>query len=308
MRLPDPKAPLLQVHPRDGREGDGLPEGSVLEGRRDHLRELRAREDDGVLLRTRLDPALQWGPDHSHRGHLAALARQRRSARRRGDGAQGHATIQGSTDIATLYNMLPGYLWMPDVAKNHDTWRDYARDETAKTGWWSNFHKYITSQMKAWYGENFDAETGELFDHFPRLSGDHSYFPTIMEMKDGGVKGCFAFGQNFAVGGPHARLTRDALRNLDWLVVLDAYEVETATAWKSDGADPKDCGTEVFFMPCALVAEKDGSFTQTQRMLQWHDKAVEPPGDARSDAWFISIWGAGSRSSTRTPKNRTTRS
>jgi formate dehydrogenase major subunit len=101
------------------------------------------------------------------------------------------------------------------------------------------------------------------------------------------VKGCFVFGQNFAVGGPHIKMARDALRNLDWLVVLDAYEVETATVWKTDGVKPEECGMEVFFMPCALVAEKDGSFTQTQRMLQWHDRAVEPPGDARSDAWFV---------------------
>ncbi len=200
---------------------------------------------------------------------------------------RGHATIQGSTDIATLYNILPGYLTMPDVNKDHDTWEDYVEDETASTGWLSNFPKYITSIMKAWYGDAFDAENGELFDHFPRLSGDHSYYPTILEMKDGGVKGCFVFGQNFAVGGPHARMARDGIRNLDWLVILDAYEIETATAWKSDGVDPKECPTEVFFMPCALIAEKDGSFTQTQRMLQWHDKAVEPPGDARSDAWFV---------------------
>ena len=201
---------------------------------------------------------------------------------------RGHATIQGSTDIATLYNILPGYLPMPDVSKEHDTWKDYVEDETADTGWWVNFPKYITSIMKAWYGDAFDPENGdEIFDHFPRLSGDHSYYPTIMEMKDGGVEGCFVFGQNFAVGGPHARMARDGLRNLDWLVVLDAFGVETADAWKLDGVDPKECATEVFFMPSALIAEKDGSFTQTQRMLQWHDKAVEPPGDARSDAWFV---------------------
>jgi formate dehydrogenase major subunit len=200
---------------------------------------------------------------------------------------RGHATIQGSTDIATLYNILPGYLPMPDVAKNHDTWQGYVETETAETGWWSNFPKYATSIMKAWYGEAFDPENGdEIFDHFPRLSGDHSYYPTIMDMKDGKVKGCFVFGQNFAVGGPHARMARDGIRNLDWAVVLDAFEVETATAWELDGVDPKECGTEVFYMPCALIAEKDGSFTQTQRMLQWHDKAVEPPNDARSDAWF----------------------
>ena len=199
---------------------------------------------------------------------------------------RGHATIQGSTDIATLYNILPGYLTMPDVNKPHDTWRDYVENETAETGWWSNFDKYITSIMKAWYGEEFDAENGELFDHFPRLSGDHSYYPTLFEMKDRNVKGCFVYGQNFAVGGPHAKLARDAIRSLDWLVILDAFEVETATSWKMDGVDPEECGTEVFFMPCALISEKEGSFTQTQRLLQWHDKAVEAPGDARSDAWF----------------------
>jgi formate dehydrogenase major subunit len=129
-----------------------------------------------------------------------------------------------------------------------------------------------------------------------------------MAMKDRDVKGSFVFGQNFAVGGPHARLARDALRGLEWLVVLDAFEVETATAWKMDGVKPEETGTEVFFIPTALVAEKDGSFTQTQRMLQWHDKSVEPPDDAKSDAWFVFHLGRRSRSSTRTPRTRATRS
>ena len=200
---------------------------------------------------------------------------------------RGHATIQGSTDIATLYDILPGYVPMPDVEKDHDTWRDYVETETAETGWWSNLPKYATSLMRAWYGDAFDAEEGRLFDHFPRISGDHSFYPTLLDMKDGEVKGSFIFGQNLAVGGPHAKLARSALRSLDWLVVLDAYEVETAAVWKLDGVPPEECGTEVFLIPSALVAEKDGSFTQTQRMLQWHDKAVEPPGDARSDAWFV---------------------
>src|ERR687890_2080285 len=201
---------------------------------------------------------------------------------------RGHATIQGSTDIATLYNILPGYLPMPDVNLDNDTWDDYVESQTADTGWWNNFPKYITSMFKAWYGEAFDPEKGdEVFEYFPRLTGDFSYYPTIVDMKDGDVKGCFVFGQNFAVGGPHVRLAQDALRTVDWLVVVGAYEVGTATAWKMEGVDPEECATEVFFIPSALVAEKDGSFTQTQRMLQWHDKAVEPPGDARSDAWFV---------------------
>ena len=200
---------------------------------------------------------------------------------------RGHATIQGSTDIATLYNVLPGYLPMANAQRNHDTWDDYVRTETAETGWWSNFPKYITSIMKAWYGEAFDPNNADdLFDYFPRISEDHSFYPALLNMKDGVTKGCFVFGQNFAVGGPHVQVAQDGLRNLDWLVVLDAYGIETAEAWKL-GGNPEECGTEVFFIPSALVAEKDGSFTQTQRMLQWHDKSVEPPDDARSDAWFV---------------------
>src|SRR5262249_40191490 len=47
-----------------------------------------------------------------------------------------------------------------------------------------------------------------------------------------------------------------------------------------------EIGTEVFFLPAAAHTEKDGTFTNTQRLLQWHHKAVEPPGDARSELWF----------------------
>jgi len=200
---------------------------------------------------------------------------------------RGHATIQGSTDIATLYDLLPGYVAMPDANRGHDTWEDYVEREAAQTGWWSEFPAYATSIMKAWYGDAARPENGYLFDRFPRLNGDHSYYPTIMDMKSGDVKGAFVFGQNFAVGGPHGRLARDAIRNLDWFVVLDAYPIETSEAWKLDGVDPATVGTEVFAIPSALVAEKEGSFTQTQRMVQWHDKSVDPPDDARSDAWFV---------------------
>src|SRR3712207_5782447 len=73
---------------------------------------------------------------------------------------RGHATIQGSTDIATLYNILPGYLPMPDVNKNHDTWENYVGEETAETGWWNNFPRYVTSLMKAWYRS--EEHTSEL--------------------------------------------------------------------------------------------------------------------------------------------------
>jgi formate dehydrogenase major subunit len=49
----------------------------------------------------------------------------------------------------------------------------------------------------------------------------------------------------------------------------------------------EDIQTEVFLMPAASHLEKEGTFTNTQRLLQWRDKALEPPGDARSELWFM---------------------
>jgi formate dehydrogenase major subunit len=222
---------------------------------------------------------------------------------------RGHATIQGSTDIATLYNILPGYLPMPDVNMDNDTWRDYVEGQTASTGWWNNFPKYITSLMKAWYGEAFDPANGdEVFDHFPRLSGDHSYYPTIMAMKDRDVKGAFVFGQNFAVGGPHARLARDGIRALEWLVVLDAYPIETATAWKMDGVNPEECATEVFFCPrrssprkTAPLLRPSACSSGTTRPSSRRTTPAPTPGTSSTS-------GAGSRRCTRTRTTRATRS
>ena len=87
-------------------------------------------------------------------------------------------------------------------------------------------------------------------------------------------------------------MQRFGLANLDWLVVRDLQMIESATFWK-DGPEietgelvTEEIGTEVFFLPAASHVEKAGTFTQTQRMLQWRHKAVEPPGDCRSDLWF----------------------
>ena len=111
-------------------------------------------------------------------------------------------------------------------------------------------------------------------------------------MIEGKVKGYFLWGQNPAVGSAGARLQRLALAKLDWLVVRDLAMIESATFWQDSPEiatgelATEQIGTEVFFLPAAAHVEKAGSFTNTQRMLQWHHKAVEPPGDARSDLWF----------------------
>jgi formate dehydrogenase major subunit len=205
---------------------------------------------------------------------------------------RGHASIQGSTDIPTLYNILPGYLPMPHPHA-HQTHRDYVDANAAETGYWGHMEDYLTSLLKAWWGNAATPETDWAFDYLPRITGSHSAYQTAIDMLDGKVKGYFLMGENPAVGSANSRLHRLALAQLDWLVVRDTSLLESATFWQ-DGPEvasgeivPERCGVEVFFLPAAAHAEKDGTFTNTQRLLQWHHKAVEPKGECRSELWFM---------------------
>jgi formate dehydrogenase major subunit len=199
---------------------------------------------------------------------------------------RGHASIQGSTDIPTLYNLLPGYLPMPKGPKDQ-TFDDYLRKNSTDFGWWSEFPKYFVSLMKAWYGEAAQRENGWCYASLPLLTGDHSHMTTVADMADGKVKGYFVMGENPVVGSMNGPLHRKGLRALDWLVVRDFALIETADFWREGEVRPEDIGTEVFFFPAAAHTEKDGSFTNTQRLLQWHHKAVEPPGDCESELDFV---------------------
>jgi formate dehydrogenase major subunit len=201
---------------------------------------------------------------------------------------RGHATIQGSTDIATLYNLLPGYLPAPSAQiAEHDTFDGYIRREMPTTGWWANGRKYVVSFMKAWYGDNATAENDWGYEFLPKNVGDHSHMPMFTAMHDGVIKGFMAIGQNPAVGGQNATYQRAGLARLEWMVVRDIFMTETAEFWKApDVGDPSAVQTEVFFLPSTTTPEIDGSYTNTQRLLQWHEKAVEAPADCRSDLWF----------------------
>ena len=204
---------------------------------------------------------------------------------------RGHASIQGSTDIPTLFDLLPGYLPMP-FAHGDDDLASYVRDESVEKGFWANTGDYMVSLLKAWWGDAATAGNDFCYDYLPRLTGSHSTYETVLEQIAGTCKGYFLFGQNPAVGSANARMQRMGLANLDWLVVRDLVMIESATFWQN-GPEletgemrTEDIKTEVFFMPAAAHTEKSGSFTNTQRMLQWHHTAVEPAGDARSDLWF----------------------
>jgi formate dehydrogenase major subunit len=195
---------------------------------------------------------------------------------------RGHASIQGSTDIPTLYDILPGYLPMP-TEKDADL-ATYFEKHKASKGWWNNIDRYMVSLLKAYYGDAATPANDFGFGLLPRLTGDHSYFGYWLDMMDGNMEGLLVMGQNPAVGSPNAKLERAALGKLKWLVVRELVETETAAFWQDA---PDEIDTEVFFFPAASHVEKEGTFTNTQRLLQWREKAVEPPGDARSELQFM---------------------
>jgi formate dehydrogenase major subunit len=201
---------------------------------------------------------------------------------------RGHATIQGSTDIATLYNLLPGYLPAPSAqVQAHTTLEGYLTNEMPSTGWWANGRKYMVSFLKAWYGDAATAEREWAYQYLPKNVGDHSHLPMFTAMHDGVLRGFMAMGQNPAVGGQNAVFQRAGLARLEWLVVKDIFLTETAEFWRApDVEDPAAIGTEVFFFPSATTPEMDGSYTNTQRLVQWHEKGSDSPGDCRSDLWF----------------------
>jgi formate dehydrogenase major subunit len=204
---------------------------------------------------------------------------------------RGHASIQGSSDIPTLFDTLPGYIPMPHAHLHADLDAFIAGNAPDK-GFWGNIRDYTASLLKAWWGQAATADNDFCFDYLPRLTGSHSTYDTVMEQIAGTVKGYMLFGQNPAVGSANSRMQRLGMSKLDWLVVRDFSLIESATWWK-DGPEidtgemrTEEIATEVFFFPAAAHTEKDGTFTNTQRMVQFHHQAVAPREEQRSDLWF----------------------
>jgi formate dehydrogenase major subunit len=179
----------------------------------------------------------------------------------------------------------------PTALKKHDTLADYLTAETIPTGYWANMPKFMVSYLKSVYGDKATPENQYGYDWHPKILGDHSHMAMFAAMNAGKVKGMILVGQNPATS-LNARLERAAMRKLEWLVVKDNWLTESATYWKgapevkNGEVKPADIKTEVFYLPATQVGEIDGTFTNTQRMLQFHHKAAEAPGDCRSDTWF----------------------
>jgi formate dehydrogenase major subunit len=206
---------------------------------------------------------------------------------------RGHSNIQGATDLAGIFDILPGYLKMP--APGDATLKAYL-DRTTPTvskpgpwdswNYWSNTPRFAVSLLKAMYGDAATKENDWAFHYLPKIDRKYSWAEIWDDMYRGTVKGIFAFGMNGVAIGPNSRKNIDALKKADWLVVCEIYPDETSEFWKSPGITPeqmKQIPTTVYRLPGAGFAEKDGTFVNSARWLQWKNAALPPPGEARLD-------------------------
>ncbi len=206
---------------------------------------------------------------------------------------RGHSNIQGATDMAGVFDVLPGYLKMPDPADVD--FATYAARITptpskpepwASFNYWSNTTKFAVSFLKAMYGAKATRENDWAFNHLPKIDRKYSWTEIWDDMYRGHVRGIFAFGMNGVAIGPNSTKNIDALKKADWLVVGDIYPEETSDFWQSPGVtreEMKRINTTVYRLPCAGFAEKDGTFVNSARWLQWKNVALPPPGQARLD-------------------------
>jgi formate dehydrogenase major subunit len=206
---------------------------------------------------------------------------------------RGHSNIQGATDMAGLFDSLPGYLKVPTPADaDLATYLKRITPTASKPAAWDSFNyysntpKFFVSLMKAMYGPAATKENGFAFDYLPKVDRDYSWTHIWEDMYNGKVKGMMAFGMNGVMIGPDTNKNINALKKADWLVVGEIYPDETSEFWRAPGItaeEQKTIQTTVYRLPCAGFAEKDGSMTNSARWVTWKYAAVPPPGDARLD-------------------------
>ena len=203
---------------------------------------------------------------------------------------RGESNVQGSTDMAILFHILPGYMPVPSEAKT-PTLKDYIAS-TPKAGYWSNRPKFFVSLLKAFWGDAATTGNDFAYDYLPKVgkgyqNSGYSWIPLFESMGEGGVKGLMVWGMNPAVSSPNLNQAYDALAKLEWLAAFDLWETDTSVFWKRPGAKTKDIKTEVFLFPAADSMEKEGSVSNSGRWLQWRYQAVKAHGDAKSDLWYL---------------------
>jgi formate dehydrogenase major subunit len=203
---------------------------------------------------------------------------------------RGESNVQGSTDMALLAHIIPAYMATPN-AGSHPNLAAYIEKETPATSYWSNKPKFLVSLLKAWWGDHATEANDFAYDYLGKVesAANHYWIKLFEDMHAGAIKGCWILGQNPAVGGPNARFEREALEQLDWMVVQEIFQTETVAFWQEPGKNPANIKTEVFVLPAADAMEKEGSIVTSGRLIQWRPQVAQPPGEALPDHDILSL-------------------
>ena len=284
LRVPAPAAALPPLHAGDGREGLRDPEGPSSCKVADIFCSASGPDKTGTdLLRAPAQPVDERGPADPRALHAAAHPRQHRAAGRRRGGAARPLERPGGHGLRDALPHAAGLSGRCRSRRPTPTLTDYLEKTTPKGGYWVNKPKFVVSLLKAWWGDAATKDNDYAYDYLPKREKADAYSPPALHGRAWSrskVTGLHLPGPEPGGGQPQRQAwSAGGMRNLEWLVVVDIFETETAAVWKAPGVDPKSCQTEVFFIPAAPAAEKDGSLTNTMRLVQWHVKAVEPPGD-----------------------------
>jgi formate dehydrogenase major subunit len=204
---------------------------------------------------------------------------------------RGCANVQGSTDQALLSHIVPGYLGMPNSAKDPSLSAYLSKKMVGTSFVATNYNKFFNSFLKAMYGDNAKPDNEFGYGWLPKVKDgtNYTHIALFEAMYAGTVKGLFVTGQNPVVGGPNSNMEAKAMENLEWLVVSEIFNHETPNFWKRPGADASKIKTEVFLLPAAANGEYEGTFTNTGRVVQWFYQSGEPKGDAKKDADILGL-------------------
>jgi formate dehydrogenase major subunit len=210
---------------------------------------------------------------------------------------RGHSNVQGITDLALLTTSTPGYLVLP--TEKETTYDEYMKSRRFKplrpgqTSFWQNYEKFFVSQQKSLFGKAATKDNNWAYDYLPKFDVSYDVLKMLDMMAGGQMNGLFCQGLNILMAGPNKNKTLQGLSKLKWLVTIDPLQTETARFWENHGefnnVDTRSIQTEVIQLPASAYAEEEGSATNSSRLIQWHWKAAEGPGESKSDIEIVSL-------------------
>src|ERR1700682_1128088 len=205
---------------------------------------------------------------------------------------RGHANIQGNTDHAISWELLPGYMQIP--APGRQGTDDYVAKQAPKKNdprswnfFGTNYKKFLVSLLNSWYGDAATKANDFAFHWIPKPAKNSSWMSIYDQSLKGMMQGLILSGMTATSIGPDSNRVMQALGNLKWLVVMDPLPTTSSEFWHAPGVDPSSVKTEVFMMPTTHWIEKDGSFVNSGRWMQWKDQVIPPQGNARHDHWIL---------------------